>query len=326
MSTLRVDNLQSYSGGNITLNNQLIGTSSYALVAETALNAGADLSSYTGSINQTGGSTTLNGDLTVQGANINLPYDGTQRNINIGVSGSSNYTIGGFDFGGQSYGQIYSVAPGGFQIANGAATGSSVLNLRSDNGNINLNADNGNIGITANSNISLQTGTNGNINTVADGFRIQPNTTASFNSIQMSSFGNFFSDFYGFIASENRLSGSANNGNSNATVGAQNKASFTLNAFPTTGAYDELFEITVDANGATFQDWVVPTYTPTPWFNVPQQGTPAFKRGLAVTGSVAVTEAINLTSQDPLPSGSIGDLAVSGSSLYFYNGAWTLVV
>jgi hypothetical protein len=35
---------------------------------------------------------------------------------------------------------------------------------------------------------------------------------------------------------------------------------------------------------------------------------------------------MNLSSQDPLPTGTIGDLAVSGSSLYFYNGAWTLVV
>jgi hypothetical protein len=45
-----------------------------------------------------------------------------------------------------------------------------------------------------------------------------------------------------------------------------------------------------------------------------------------ISGSVQIGEVMNLSSQDPLPTGSIGDLAVSGSSLYFYNGAWTLVV
>jgi hypothetical protein len=35
---------------------------------------------------------------------------------------------------------------------------------------------------------------------------------------------------------------------------------------------------------------------------------------------------MNLTSLDPLPAGNIGDLAVSGSNLYFYNGAWTQVI
>lgn len=51
-----------------------------------------------------------------------------------------------------------------------------------------------------------------------------------------------------------------------------------------------------------------------------------------VSGSIFVSQSINvgtavkLKGNDPLPAGSIGDLAVSGSNLYFYNGAWTLVV
>ena len=44
------------------------------------------------------------------------------------------------------------------------------------------------------------------------------------------------------------------------------------------------------------------------------------------TGSVNITDSMNLAAQDPLPSGNIGDLAVSGSNLFFYNGAWTQVV
>jgi hypothetical protein len=51
-----------------------------------------------------------------------------------------------------------------------------------------------------------------------------------------------------------------------------------------------------------------------------------FKYGVNVTGSVSISETMKLKPQNPLPSGTIGDLAVSGSSLYFYNGAWTLIV
>jgi hypothetical protein len=46
-----------------------------------------------------------------------------------------------------------------------------------------------------------------------------------------------------------------------------------------------------------------------------------------ITGSVRLSNVMNLQPLDPLPAGNIGDLAVSSSNeLYFYNGAWTLVV
>ena len=54
--------------------------------------------------------------------------------------------------------------------------------------------------------------------------------------------------------------------------------------------------------------------------------TEAIVSGSEFTGSVNITDTINLTAQDPLPSGNVGDLAVSGSNLFFYNGAWTQVV
>ena len=47
---------------------------------------------------------------------------------------------------------------------------------------------------------------------------------------------------------------------------------------------------------------------------------------LSVTGSVGVSNVMNLKPLDPLPAGTIGDLAVSGSNLFFYNGAWTQVI
>ena len=45
-----------------------------------------------------------------------------------------------------------------------------------------------------------------------------------------------------------------------------------------------------------------------------------------ISQSLQVGTALTLKPNDPLPTGIIGALAVSGSSLYFYNGAWSLVV
>jgi hypothetical protein len=46
-----------------------------------------------------------------------------------------------------------------------------------------------------------------------------------------------------------------------------------------------------------------------------------------LTGSVAIQNVLTLEPITPLPSGKpTGSLAVSGSSLYFYNGTWTLIV
>ena len=54
--------------------------------------------------------------------------------------------------------------------------------------------------------------------------------------------------------------------------------------------------------------------------------TEAIVSGSEFTGSVNITDTMNLAAQDPLPSGNVGDLAVSGSNLFFYNGAWTQIV
>lgn len=45
-----------------------------------------------------------------------------------------------------------------------------------------------------------------------------------------------------------------------------------------------------------------------------------------VTGSVSISKTLNLQPSNPLPVGTVGDLAVSGSNLYFYNGSWVQVV
>jgi hypothetical protein len=86
------------------------------------------------------------------------------------------------------------------------------------------------------------------------------------------------------------------------------------------------FRVTKD--GSSFSDWdngsvfdYIPFMTLEP--NLGDNPPPQFKRSIAVTGSVSITEVMNLKAQNPLPTGNIGDLAVSGSHLYFYNGAWT---
>jgi hypothetical protein len=60
-------------------------------------------------------------------------------------------------------------------------------------------------------------------------------------------------------------------------------------------------------------------------------GSVTVSGSVLVTGSVNVTTAINLKPQSPLPTGTTGSLATSGSHLYFYNGTgsnsgWALVI
>jgi cytoskeletal protein CcmA (bactofilin family) len=43
---------------------------------------------------------------------------------------------------------------------------------------------------------------------------------------------------------------------------------------------------------------------------------------LVVSGSVEITQIMTLTPQDPLPAGAVGQVAVSGSNLYFYTDQW----
>ena len=41
-----------------------------------------------------------------------------------------------------------------------------------------------------------------------------------------------------------------------------------------------------------------------------------------VSQSIQVGEAVRLSQSNPLPSGTTGSLAVSGSNLYFFDGTW----
>jgi hypothetical protein len=61
---------------------------------------------------------------------------------------------------------------------------------------------------------------------------------------------------------------------------------------------------------------------PLPLYSLDVSGSGNYTNGLTITGSVNITETINLKPMNPLPTGTLGQLAVSSSNdLYFYNGA-----
>jgi hypothetical protein len=67
--------------------------------------------------------------------------------------------------------------------------------------------------------------------------------------------------------------------------------------------------------------------TPSPSSSLDVSGSGRFTNGLTVTGSVTISSVLNLTPSDPLPTGTTGSLAVSGSDLFFHNGtSWRQIV
>ena len=50
-------------------------------------------------------------------------------------------------------------------------------------------------------------------------------------------------------------------------------------------------------------------------------GSNVFDGNQTITGSINITSTIKLSQQNPLPSGTVGTLAVSGSNLYYHNGS-----
>jgi hypothetical protein len=117
----------------------------------------------------------------------------------------------------------------------------------------------------------------------------------------------YFSEYYG-----NLLSFNEGSGRSALDMKATVKADLSLNAW--SGSYDNYLLIKNDETGTTFSDWILPTFEQTPWMTVPQQG------------SVTINRALKLDAQDPLPTGAVGELAVSASNLYYHNGStWSQI-
>jgi hypothetical protein len=138
-------------------------------------------------------------------------------------------------------------------------------------------------------------------NMVFNGF-FSPFATGSNNSIIQGAGDDFISGSGNiFIGSHNGHAG----GSKNLLLGATSYSSGSV--------FDDKFELGTQASSRIFH----------------KQGTDPLQIGddTQVTGSVSISTVMNLKAQNPLPAGNIGDLAVSSSNqLYFYNGAWTLIV
>jgi hypothetical protein len=117
----------------------------------------------------------------------------------------------------------------------------------------------------------------------------------------------------------------------NYTENLSATASYTVGVFD--NAFTQDVELQLEAtigHGVQFKDYnsgtgVYPTFlkiAPNGGSNPPLE----FKRSAEVTGSVSISDVLQLAGQDPLPAGAVGQLAVSASNLYYNNGAtWTQI-
>jgi hypothetical protein len=108
-------------------------------------------------------------------------------------------------------------------------------------------------------------------------------------------------------------------------------ASFTVGVFDNAFTQDvELVLETTTTNGILFKDYDNGGGGYTTFLkiapNVSSNPPLEFKRSTEVTGSVSISDVLQLAQKDPLPAGAVGQLAVSGSNLYYNNGAtWTQI-
>jgi hypothetical protein len=108
-------------------------------------------------------------------------------------------------------------------------------------------------------------------------------------------------------------------------------ASFNLGVFDNAFTQDvELFIDTTTTNGVQFKDIRSDNGAYTTFLKIaPNGGTNPpleFKRSAEVTGSVSISDVLQLAQKDPLPTGAVGQLAVSASNLYYHNGSsWSQI-
>ena len=112
----------------------------------------------------------------------------------------------------------------------------------------------------------------------------------------------------------------------------------TVNGFLSIYNYDPGTSVSVNASSETasismtaFGDRVSIGDGGADWFYATNDGLGNFssvnsERDIIVSGSVTITDVLQLGQLDPLPGGADGQLAVSASNLYFYSGsAWNLI-
>ena len=117
----------------------------------------------------------------------------------------------------------------------------------------------------------------------------------------------------------------------NYTENLSQTASYTVGVFDNGFTQDVELQLVTDVtNGIQFKDIRSDTGFYTTFLKIAPNGGSnpplEFKRSAEVTGSVNISQVLKLAGQDPLPANGVGQLAVSGSNLYYNNGSnWTQI-
>ena len=268
--------------------------------------------------------TDITGSLTVDSGTLNAN------------GGSNLYGSNTVDGAGQLYVNGFLQTNGQVQIQNGASISGSVYFANDVNLTSIMNADGG-IGTTT-----------GNLNlNGASGISLLNNTYVSNGNLVVNDGSVTAKDAYLYD------SGSITSFMMGQPLGASQKGRLTrIFDYGSTGFYDNIFEdqkiqfiwdawdhtpsytwdnqlhLEIDTNGIKFSSYQLPSWSKKTFISVNNdQGIVSFDNGATVTGSFNIANTATLTPQDPLPAGGVGELAVSGSNLYFHNGtSWNLVV
>jgi len=297
------------------------------LVATSSFGSVIDTSSFA-----TTGSNTFQGGQIINGGNLDLT--GSQYGvINVHTLDTTHpgdiyagYQLtsqdesiqAGFTF--NTYGELGSSLNtalfGGGNNGNGSAT---ILMASPNDGNVHFYKDNnifhGNIEVTGSVSATTDVTVGGTLNVQSGNINARDiimDDPGANSSLLMNP--NYFSEFKGTAQQWQE-----GNKKSYITL-AEETAEFLLNGWDGAFTYDEALYMTVDGSGVSFKDWDG-SYTPQTWLNIPQKlGNPSFKR------TVEFEQVVQLAQLDPLPAGGVGQLAVSGSNLYFHNGStWSQI-
>jgi len=250
-----------------------------------------------------GSFTNVSGSLSVKGVTNALTVTGS-ANITHGIAGQSALTVVNSTGTGQP-GLIVS----GTTSLNGQTSVSGTLRVGTDNNTSVIQSLGGSQFLYRDGNNNTVVG---NANGVGTGFVSGSEKNMIFNGFA-TPFNNGSNNVLIMGAGDNFISGS-----NNIFIGGHNGHAG--------GSGNILIGNTSYSSGSIFNDKFELGISGTRLFH--KQGADPLQIGddTQVTGSISISNVMNLKAQDPLPTGNIGDLAVSGSNLFFYNGAWTQIV
>ncbi len=280
-------------------------TSSNAFVGSSVLSSYVSSSNFTSSLRTAIGANNLSSSQSASIHGINISNgNSSQNNIFIALQGSKVYggATGGYDNVGIGKAVTFWTAVGDYGIQNVSIGSNTFSNAAAGNyGEGTGGSDNVSIGYYA-----ANAGTSAHRNVAIGSFALSTNkmyhrnTAVGYGALQYFVYGTS-NVAMGYNAGTSLITGSYN-----VIIGGNNGSSInnTDNNVIISDGQGRI-KLTADSNNNV----TVPSGS------------------LTVTGSVNVTSVIKLTAQNPLPAGTVGMMAVSGTNLYFHNGtAWTMVI